>query len=62
MSTRKKKNNTTSVPLFSPELKETVRRLKQREPELDDLLNREREDNETQKKPGKAKDRQEETE
>jgi hypothetical protein len=53
MSTRKTKNNTTSVPLFSPALKETVRRLRHKEPELDDLLKRENENHKPRKRhPG----------
>lgn len=41
MTKKKRPDNSTNVPLFSPELKETVRRLKQKESELDDVLKRE---------------------
>lgn len=57
MTTKKRKNNTTSVPLFSPEVKETVKRLKHKEPELDDLVNRGQEGHEPKGKRSKAKTR-----
>ena len=33
------KNNTPTGPLFSPEFKEVVKRLKRKEPELDEIVN-----------------------
>jgi hypothetical protein len=40
----KKKNHTTLLPLFSPDLKEVVSRLRNKEPELDALVNQGRQD------------------